>query len=164
MLEGGEPHARCPYLRRVSLQPNMRAFRPLRCALLSARGGLFIPFKPPLMRGVVKIRKPGDTRRTAAGPVSSLIAPGISSSTARRTAARTAWRCRRTRTTNTATSSTTTPRGGPTSPPRRAQPLLLLSRSNPPTEGGGRENPLTHLGVLYFILTTHLPPACLGVL
>ena len=82
-------------------------------------------------------RRPGDTRRTAAGPVSSLIAPGTSSSTARRTAARTAWRCRRTRTTKTATSSTTTPRGGPTSPPRRAQPLFLLSRSNPPLRGGG---------------------------
>ena len=60
----------------------------------------------------------------------------ISSSTARRTAARTAWQCRRTRTTKTATYSTTTPRGGATPPPRRAQPLLLLSRSNPPLRGG----------------------------
>ena len=45
--------------------------------------------------------------------------------TARRTAAPTARRCRRTRAIRTATSSITTPRGGATSPPRRAQPLLL---------------------------------------
>ena len=86
-----------------------------------------------------RIQKAWGTRRTAAGPVSSLIALGISSSTARRTAARTAWRCRRTRTIRTATSSLTTPRGGATSLPMRAQPLLLLFRSNPPTEGGGGE-------------------------
>jgi len=73
-------------------------------------------------------------KREALWPCGLLLSK--KSSTARRTAARTAWRCRRTRTTKTATSSTTTPRGAPTSPPRRAQPLLLLSRSNPPTEGG----------------------------
>jgi len=67
-----------------------------------------------------------------------LVAPGTSSPTARRTAARTARRCRRTRTIRTATSFSTTPRGGATSPPRRAQPLLLLFRSNPPTDWGGR--------------------------
>ena len=47
LLEGGEPHARCPSLRRVPRQPNPRAFRPFRRALLSARGGLFIPFLDP---------------------------------------------------------------------------------------------------------------------
>ena len=77
-------------------------------------------------------RRPGGTRRTAAGPAPSSTAPGTSSSTARRTAAPTARRCRRTRTTRTATSFSTTPRGGATPLPRRAQPLLLLLRSNPP--------------------------------
>ena len=74
------------------------------------------------------------------GLVSSSIAPGISSSTARRTAARTAWRCRRTRTTKTATSYRTTPRGGPTSPTSCAQPLFLLSGSNPPLRGGVKKS------------------------
>ena len=59
MKNGGEPHARCPSLRRVPRQPNLRAFRPFRRALLSARGGLFIPFLDPTppMRGAQKTRK-----------------------------------------------------------------------------------------------------------
>ena len=43
-LEEGEPHVRYPSPRRVPRQPTLRAFRPLRRALLSARRGLFIPF------------------------------------------------------------------------------------------------------------------------
>jgi len=44
LFEGGEPHARCPFPRRLTRQPTLRAFRPFRRALLSARAGLFIPF------------------------------------------------------------------------------------------------------------------------
>ena len=49
LLEGGEPHARCPSPWRVPRHSTLRAFCPLRRALLSARGGLFIPFRsnPP---------------------------------------------------------------------------------------------------------------------
>ena len=57
-------------------------------------------------------RRPGGTRRTAAGPASSSIVPGTSSPTARRAAAPTARRCRRTRAIRTATSTLTTPREG----------------------------------------------------
>ena len=42
LLEGSEPHARYPPPRRVPRQPTLRAFHPLRRALLSARGGGFL--------------------------------------------------------------------------------------------------------------------------
>jgi len=77
-------------------------------------------------------RRPGDTRRTAAGPASSSTAPGTSSPTTRHTTAPTAQRCRRTRKIRTVNSFSTAPRGGTTPLPRHAQPLLLLFRSNPP--------------------------------
>ena len=57
------------------------------------------------------IRGPGGTRRIAVGPVAFSIAPGASSSMARRTAAPAAWRRRLTRTTSTATSSLTSEGG-----------------------------------------------------
>ena len=56
--EGREPHARCPSLWRVPRQPNLRAFRPFRRALLSARGGLFIPFLDPIPPNEGGARKP----------------------------------------------------------------------------------------------------------
>jgi len=48
LLEGGEPHARYPSPRKVPQQPNLRAFRPLRRALLSARGGFLNPVLDPI--------------------------------------------------------------------------------------------------------------------
>ena len=48
LLEGGEPHARCPFPRRVPRQLTLWAFRPLRRALLSARGSLFYLFLDPI--------------------------------------------------------------------------------------------------------------------
>jgi len=42
LIKGGEPHARYPFSRRVPQQPSLRPFRPLRRALLSTRGNIFI--------------------------------------------------------------------------------------------------------------------------